>query len=267
MELSFFQNMSFLLLVLAAILILVAISMVFLTFTWRKRLYEKNLILDRIKAEKEKEIAESMFAAQEKEREQIAEDLHDEIGSILSLLKINLSKKNHDYGNVDDNASLQSEIELMDMVISRIRSITGTLTPSSLLRHGLVNAFEVYCAQLDATGKMEVTCQTVNERENDPELKTTLNIYKIFLELMHNLLKHSGAEKTEVHTILTDEYFRLLIKHNGIGLEQTQFESLKNNSNGIGLKSISTRVSIENGTLNFAKNNNLFIIDLYIPFV
>lgn len=246
-----FHDLGFLLLVLSAIMVIVAISMVFLTFTWRKRLFEKNLILDRIKAEKDLEIAQTMFETQEKEREEIAKDLHDEIGSVLSLLKMNLSKKNSDFNKVNESLSLQNEMQLMDVVIDRIRTITNELTPSILLKFGLFSALQNHCSLINKSEVFTISCVQKNFDEHELTLSLKVNLFKILLELLNNITKHTSAKNVLIEFETNSNECVISISHDGESISQLNYEELKINSLGLGLKSIATRIAIMQAQLTF----------------
>lgn len=261
---NIFHDLGFLLLVLSAIMVIVAISMVFLTFTWRKRLFEKNLILDRIKAEKDLEIAQTMFETQEKEREEIAKDLHDEIGSVLSLLKMNLSKKNSDFNKLNDSLTLQNEIQLMDTVIDRIRTITNELTPSTLLKFGLFNAIQNHCSHINDSEVFTISCIQKDFIEQELSLNLKVNLYKILLEIINNITKHAEANKVLIEFETIKNECVISISHNGNGISQKNYEEMKIKSLGLGLKSIATRIAILQAELTFQTEQPHTIIKIPI---
>src|SRR5690554_5321194 len=64
----------------------------FFFITYQKRLLKKELEINKIKAGQQEEILQNTVLAQEKERKRIAQDLHDEVGAMLSVVKLNISR-------------------------------------------------------------------------------------------------------------------------------------------------------------------------------
>ena len=73
-------------------MVLLALSILFFFITYQKRMLKKQLELNEIRARQQKEILQNTILAQEKERKRIAQDLHDEVGAMLSVVKLNIGR-------------------------------------------------------------------------------------------------------------------------------------------------------------------------------
>jgi signal transduction histidine kinase len=83
-------------------------------------------------------------------------------------------------------------------------------------------------------------------------------------ELINNVMKHANANKLHVASTYAEEQLVLIITHNGNGLSQEQFEKLRYNKDGLGLKNIQNRVILLRGKINFdaAPDNNRITINI-----
>jgi signal transduction histidine kinase len=92
-------------------------------------------------------------------------------------------------------------------------------------------------------------------------------IYRIVLELLNNVLKHSQATFIDIEQLWHQRQYRLLISHDGEGLTQQNFERLKNQPEGMGLKNIAGRIRLLEGSIQFEKESNkeIYAIKISIP--
>ncbi len=84
-------------------------------------------------------------------------------------------------------------------------------------------------------------------------------------ELVNNILKHANAKEIKVHSNYTGRLLELTILHNGKGLTQQQFEELRYNKDGLGLKNIQNRVILLRGRIDFLAEGNESRININIP--
>ncbi len=176
----------------------------------------------------------------EKERSRIAHDLHDEIGPLLSAVKMKINSFEMD--NVADQEQVNATNEHINDVLKRIREISYDLLPTSLSRKGLVPAIREFVSYMNNPGNIVFRLKD----EGDVKVSThmAINIYRIIQEVIHNSIKHSKA--TEVDIILTNARKKLVItlRDNGIGFDKDGISG-----NGLGLRSLVSRVEVLVGKL------------------
>ena len=105
-------------------MILLAAALFFFFVTYQKRLLQKQLEVNKIKQEQQEEIIKNTIQSQEKERKRIARDLHDEVGAMLSVVKLNvgrIEKKSEDQKAKDLAGETKS---YLDEVITQVRRIS-----------------------------------------------------------------------------------------------------------------------------------------------
>lgn len=212
-------------------------------FTKEKQETERQL------AEIKQNVAHQIIKAQEQERQRIAQDLHDDLGSTLSMLKNKLSESNETLDN-----QLIMEIKIADKAVEDLREISQNLMPVLFLQKGLKGAIQ----ELITLSNIEFLTSG-NEKKLDWEVE--LSIFRIAKELLNNAIKHAKASKIEVNLIYFDDFLYLSVEDNGCG-----FRKYGEEITGIGLKNISLRVDYLNGKMNQETSEKGTLISIEIPY-
>jgi signal transduction histidine kinase len=221
-------------------MMLLAGGIFFFFVTYQKRLLQKQLEVNKIKQEQQIEILRNTIRAQEKERKRIAQDLHDEVGAMLSVVKLNvgrIEKKSLDE-KVKDLANETKSY--LDEVILQVRRISRALLPPSLEKLGLFNAIEELARWVNRSDQMQIECWKSGELFRFDE-KKELAIFRIVQELMNNALKHSEASRIEIKARFAKSYLAITISDNGIG-----FSLDEKMNTGLGLRNLENRTEMTN---------------------
>jgi two-component system, NarL family, sensor kinase len=177
----------------------------------------------------------------ENERRRIAADFHDELGPILSAVRLQV---NH-LEPVDETEKivLDKSSSQIDEVIKRFREISYNLLPNTLVRKGLVTASEEYIAKMQNANGLQISLSGNVERMDSEK---EVNIYRIIQEIVHNTIKHARANKLEI--LFSTSGKQLVIKTNddGIGFNYSEMEA---KAGGLGLLNLQSRVDVLNGNL------------------
>jgi signal transduction histidine kinase len=179
----------------------------------------------------------------ENERKRIAEDLHDELGPMLSAIKLQI---NHlEPTDEFDQTILDKSSGQIDFIIERFRDISYNLLPNTLVRKGLKYAIEEYIYKMQRASNLAITFSGVNTIPLPQE--SEINLYRIVQEIVHNAVKHSRASVLKISLQFNKKNELVLTtEDNGVGFVNTK-ESEKNN--GLGLLNLSSRVDVLNGTI------------------
>lgn len=189
-----------------------------------------------------KQLAELSFhleTALEKERERIARDIHDELGSILVRLKIEVAllagKLPSAPANLREKA--QSIEGLLDQSLETAQRVSRQLRPGILKEFGLAEA--IRCQGEDFTHSTGIHCRTQCDdegAESDPE--TSLALFRIVQEALTNVAKHAHASLVVVRLRREQGRIALEIRDNGRGISEADMSKPKS----FGLRSIRERV-------------------------
>lgn len=155
--------------------------------------------------------------AREEERTKIAREIHDELGGILTTLKMDLgwlTKRMNDPALLE---RAQAMTGLIKEALHTARRIAADLRPGALDNLGLAAAMEEYAATL--LGRLGITCHfTPPEQEVDLDDQRTTAIFRIFQESLTNVVRHASATAVEIRFFLTPGNLGITIRDNGSGM-------------------------------------------------
>ena len=202
--------------------------------------------------ETEKKILRLSIQAQEEERQRIAKDLHDDLGSNLAMIKLRMELMMEHQQLLNGNNQSLEEIHLMlDGACKDLRYISHELMPADLSTKVMRTMVEELVEKLSVQRKVAIHAQV----EDIPILSvdTTVNLFRIIKELMNNILKHAQATQATIRLAQSSDgnHITLEISDNGKGIPK---EVLEGNSKGIGLKNLEKRVEYLKGKLGIKSN-------------
>jgi len=111
---------------------------------------------------------------------------------------------------------------------------------------------------MNASTALDDRYQTMNP-DND------ISLYRIIQELVNNILKYAHASELLVSSTLQDGELDLVVFHNGDGLTQEQFEALRYQKEGLGLKNIQNRIILLKGSILFTRGSEGYRINIQLP--
>lgn len=195
-------------------------------------------------------LSNSLLAAQEKERKQVAMELHDDFGQSLSILKLDLrhilSKLPKDQENL--KIDCENSIQYVDQVLEKVRKLSHGLTPSTLDDLGLSNALRGLVRDFSMHSKIKISCKLKGIDYLFPSM-IQLFIYRIFQEALVNILKHSKANFVSITGKKGKREVSFCIEDNGIGFDMARGKSDEIKKSGLGITSIKERVRMMGGQI------------------
>lgn len=185
----------------------------------------------------------------ENERARVANDLHDELGPLLSAIKFKLSSiETH---LPEDEIVMQETSEHIVDIIHRMREISNNLMPNTLIRKGLVYAIDEFInkvSNLTKSGEPVAGLKIIFNHKDIPDLtrEKAINLYRMIHEIIHNTIKHAKADTLKLDLSVKDNKIILVTEDNGTGFNY--IESGKQ-STGLGLRNLVSRTEIMGGDL------------------
>jgi signal transduction histidine kinase len=179
----------------------------------------------------------------ENERARIASDLHDDLGSLISAIKLNLECINTT-NNHENNIIIEKTASYIDSTMQKIRDISNDLMPKILEQNGLIPAVTDFMNILDAKSKAKIKLinEITDESSISKEVKT--HIFRIVQELLNNAVKHANASEINLNLSLIHKILKININDNGIGFnEHLDFSKMKSD----GLRNIIRRTQLVDG--------------------
>lgn len=175
----------------------------------------------------------------ENERARIANDLHDEIGPILSAVK--LRANNIDISSEEDKTELDEINKNIDHLMTRMRSISNDLLPNTLKRKGLVAAIEEF---INRTGVSNLQINFVHDSFSEIEKEKSVNLFRIVQEVTHNTIRHANAHVLNIELKSEKGKIILMTSDDGKGFD---YDYLVKESTGLGLQSLLNRADVMGG--------------------
>jgi len=197
----------------------------------------------------ERKILREVINAEERERERIAKELHDDIGPLLSTIKLYVNEiQSDDIEPVEQQEMIAQTNELIDDAISNTRAISNNLTPRIIVDFGLVKAVESFCRKVNMTQKVKINFE---KPHLDTRIDQTLELifYRVITELINNTLKHAEATQINIGLERMDHIFQLSYTDNGKGFNQERVMK-EEFASGMGIKNMIGRLRSVNGSFN-----------------
>lgn len=245
----------------AMFLLIISLLLAFNLSQRKKFQYNQNLL--NLKEVQQNELIKAAVRSEETERHRISEELHDEVGALLSATKLYLSNLHDKYGH-EDNEIYKKSLELLDESIHKVRSISHNLHSGILKELGLNEAIHSFTQKISQAGRLEVVAE-LDEKYSSKNHENDISIYRVLQELCGNIIKHGHAKSVKITSHIEDNILTFTIKHNGKGLTQDEFEKLRYEGKGLGLKNIQNRIILLKGKINFERSEHENTITLNVP--
>lgn len=208
---------------------------------------------------KQKLLVKATIDGQEKEREEIGKELHDNINQYLTTARLYLevAKEKAD-GEVKEMINL-SHKTLSD-IVKEIRKLSQSLVPLTLGDIGLVESIQGLCDSIIQAHTIEIELHSRHFEESVLTDNLKLMLFRIFQEQLNNILRHSEASHMHITFESDAEYVLLMINDDGKGFDTTTHKK------GRGLSNISSRANLMNGKMDIKSSpGNGCTLSILIP--
>ena len=191
--------------------------------------------------EQDIQLLKARISGEERERNRIARELHDNIGGRLAAIRMQFNVLRRQRRDLEASADFRDALQQLDETAGEIRQTAHTLMPEILLERGLAEAVQIYCEKMGRSGVPHLAFQLYSPLPRlEPD--TELSIYRMVQELVQNIIKHAGATQAIVQLGYHDGLLSITVEDNGRGLpEQARA------GGGMGLRQIRSRVAAMNG--------------------
>ena len=231
-----------------AVIFLLVLFVVVFFFTFQKR--KNKFLIERLEVKQkfDKEIEKSKLEIQEQTLKNIAWELHDNIGQLLSVVNIQLNMlaletpaKNHE--------QITETKGMVNDAVQEIRTLSKILNNDVILKNGLVTSL---CLELERFNKLKFL-EARFEVEGDPKpIKNSdeIIIFRILQEFFSNVIKHAKAKKLVVHLSYKNDALEIYANDDGVGFDSSQ------HSGNSGLVTMKSRASLINIDINIVSGIN-----------
>lgn len=253
--------------IITLFILLIASFIVIFIFFYQKRhisyLREKQMLQNAF----EQEILRSQLEIQEKTLKNISGEIHDNIGQVLSFVKLNLNTVNGQHPDVVLEKVHDSK-ELVAKVIKDLRALSHCLDADQVKHVGLLRAIETEMGLLQKAG-IGNTLQV----EGQPyrlDAQKELLLFRIVQEAMNNTIKHAKASAIRVCMHFDPLQLLIVVNDDGQGFDWPSWQQDRNHPGGLGIRNMQNRArligadfqinsSLQSGTtvsIKFSMNGN-----------
>lgn len=218
--------------------------------------------IDKLLKEQELIGINSMLEGQEKERQNIANELHDDLGSVLTTLKFHFEAIHEHSKDESQQPAFEHSNKLLDEAYQKVRTIAHLRNSGVDPNEGLLPGIRNFTSKISRLNSLSID---INEHGMNRRLDNSLEItvFRIIQELIANVIRHAKATAVNIHLTQHEQSLNIMVEDNGVGFDTTQIKP----SSGMGLYSIQKRVENLGGNVTVEstkKSGTTVIID--IPF-
>ncbi|WP_440069008.1 sensor histidine kinase [Tenacibaculum discolor] len=241
------------LIVTTIVIVIIVVFLVTLFTVFQRR---KNKLLqerDKNKKRYEREIAETQIEIREETLRNISWELHDNIGQLLTLAKIQLQHASPE--------SMEEISEIIAKSLTEVRALSKIINPDFINNIKLKDALNLEVERFNRLNYIDARL-TITGEEQEINQKHGIIIFRILQEFFSNTIKHSKASKLEVFLSYKEDSIEVKAQDNGVG-----FDMERARLKGLGLQNIKARAKLINAETKFmseSQKGTSLIINYYI---
>jgi signal transduction histidine kinase/ligand-binding sensor domain-containing protein len=222
---------------LCALILLMTIG--YWYFRFQQRIYKQRHRYLKIINDHQQKLIQSEIVTLERERNRIAKELHDRVGTNLTAIKLTVSQllqfhKDPQAKDVEDQ---------FQIAVREIKDIIYALAPPSLERYGLFTGLKNYIGKVNKNIPISIALKTFGQEINNFELN--IIVFRVIQELLTNSIKHSFARNITIHINAFADILNIMYEDDGVGFSYDPLQS------GLGLDNIESRIHSVKGTFKF----------------
>jgi signal transduction histidine kinase len=229
--------------VIALTMVLFIVGILYL-YQKRQQSHQKELV--KLKEEYDQELLRSQLEIQERTFKTISQELHDNIGQMLSVVKLSIASAGLEKQHPAYETIFASR-EILNKAIIDLANLTKSLHTDRISQIGLEQAIEFEIDAIRKTGLVPIDYSAPEiEHQNRLDGHTSIFLFRMFQEILNNTLKHSKASLVAVSIYYTnkDNTFVLNVKDDGIGFNVNEKQNKPSSTGGVGLKSMINRAKL-----------------------
>jgi signal transduction histidine kinase len=217
----------------------------FRTYRQKQKLQQQRI--SELETQQQLTATEAVLKGEEQERTRLAKDLHDGLGGMLSGIKYSFNTMKGNLIMTPDNAqAFERSMDMLDSSIKEMRRVAHNMMPEALVKFGLDTALKDFCNDINQTGALGITYQSIGLEGQEINQTTAITIYRIVQELINNTMKHAGAKAAIVQLTKSGNQISVTVEDDGKGFDT----AILHQSKGIGWTNIQNRVDFLKGKLD-----------------
>lgn len=169
------------------VLVLLAVFLLAILIYFHNRKLRSMREQDDMKKQFQQVLTRTQLEVQEQTMRQISQEIHDNVGQVLSLVNLNLQTMNS-----FDQEKISHTSQLVNKAIGDLRVLSRNLNPEYVARQGLLDVLKQELARLEKTGRFRTELVVDDEPVLSPD--KLLILYRMVQEVLNNIIKHADAD-------------------------------------------------------------------------
>lgn len=193
------------------------------------------------------DVLETQLEIREQTMKNISQEIHDNIGQVLSLVNLHLSSIEIN-NNPHVSIKICKSMELVSKAVNDLRNLSKTMDGDNIGLVGLIESVQLDLELIERTGLISTSC-VLSGFEYRMEPSKEIVIYRIIQEVLQNIIKHSRATSIIIQVHFLEERFVIIVTDNGIGFDMG-FACVCDKKIGAGMRNIQNRAQLIGALLN-----------------
>ncbi|MBU3744023.1 MAG: hypothetical protein FGM61_05650 [Sediminibacterium sp.] len=226
--------------------VFVAIFFVFLivfVIRYFQKLYQLKTEREKLQAQLANEVNNARNEIQQTTLNNISQEIHDNVGQLLSLTKMQLNLIEQELGN--EHQLIKEAKQNISRAMSDLRDLAKGMSSDRIRLLGLYESVVQEAVRINKIGKIAVRVHSTGVKQ-EPEHQKQLVIFRVIQECFQNIIKHAEATEVEVAFIFSPEQLAISISDNGVGFD---VRAKTQAGEGLGLMNVYSRVQLVGGVV------------------
>lgn len=240
---------------------LLVVSFILLQIRNQNKLLGERKKLHDTEIQYQQQLLHTLITSQEIERERIGMNLHDEVGSTLSSLRLIIEDHNSKLTEPAGDFVVNSKT-IIDNIITNVRTICHNLAPRIRDSLSLYDAVHDLTNHINLSGKLYMT---FNAAEHNINVQISSNVaialYRVIAELVNNTLKHAHAKQIQLSMLVNNSTLHIHYSDDGTGLPAGNATPAK----GMGMQNIESRLNMTGAGYKLLNNTKGFAMEIDMP--
>ena len=223
---------------LIILILIITVSVVLFRSRQEKHAKEKN----RMQEEFSLNLLQAQMEIQEQTLRNISQEIHDNVGQVLSLAKLNLNTM--DIGKTEQlTGKIDNTLTQVSKAINDLRDLSRSFNTDNIAAIGLMRAIEYEMEMIRKTGSYK-TVFDIDGNTKKLEPQRELILFRIVQEVLHNIIKHASASSVSVMAVYSDKDLELKINDDGKGFNLSTLNEESQNGTGQGIRNMHNRARL-----------------------
>lgn len=232
-------------------IVIMVLFIILFVLIHQKKMLANHALLNEKESNHQKALLNASLEIAEQERAKVAANIHDDIGMMLHVLKLNMNKVSRNLQDKELIADvMQNSNNVLEETIRTIRGISSELMPPALVKLGFIDGIIEMCNQINSMGIISIELKKETDHV-ELDKKDAIQLYRLIKEVLNNVIKHTGATSCEIAIGASKDTLTIVVTHNGKGITNEEISRLAESNKGIGLKTIQGRAQLIDATVQY----------------